>query len=58
MTEFKSKENKEQNATGIDAEYGEYWKACLDIKDRTEEVASQEEAESARKKQRQSRHLK
>ena len=51
MADFKSKENKEQNASGIDAEYDEYWQACQDIKDRMEEIANQEEAESAKKKQ-------
>ncbi|CAH3172410.1 unnamed protein product [Porites evermanni] len=50
MEEFENKEQVEKKASGIDAEYDELDQLCQDIKERMEEVSSQEEAESAKKK--------
>lgn len=50
MEEFENKEQVEKKAFGIDAEYDELDQLCQDIKERMEEVSSQEEAESAKKK--------
>ena len=50
MEEFENKEQVEKKASGIDAEYDVLDQLCQDIKERMEEVSSQEEAESAKKK--------
>lgn len=50
MEEFENKEEVEKKASGIDAEYDELDQLCQDIKERMEEVSSQEEAEIAKKK--------
>ena len=49
MEEFENKEQVEKKASGIDAENDELDQLCQDIKERMEEVSSQEEAESAKK---------